>query len=939
MIPRPLRHELRRTHLLDRIERSEESLVLLIAPSGFGKTTLMAQYARQGGRRSAWLSLSPDDGDPAIFNTRFLHTLREEIPEAHLPDGPREFIDPRSCARALNALDDHVLLTLDHLHLAHVNTLRWLAEFVQDLHEGHRVLAAAPRRPDLPLPTAFMAEQTLLISGDQLRFTPQETQAYFERRGAYVPDLVETRGLSGWPAGLALLAANAHGTLSPLDLVRDLLSRLPSKVRAAFPEAATLEEWSETRARDAQLSLPDGWIEAAQDVGLPMTPVAPGRFVPLQAVMDVLREELGRTPERAAQLYRRAAEQAEARGEPLLALQHYERGGHALPAQTLATRLCSEYLWRIDYPSVLSTLEQLRRWQPLPPALNAALALALIRTDRVQEGESLAASLLEQELEPDALRALAHAAHRRGERQMQLHYAQLLTQHARTRSQRADAARLEVAALLRLGRPQEAAARADVLLDTSQALHPLEWAGTYFTLHTIYEELRDPVLSEQHLRSALDLYESMHSHQQIAVCLNDLAMLRAQAGALEEAQGLVGRALDLIGSSMPDLRVVYLETQGDVLLWNAEFGGAAQAYAQALEAARQRHLTPLITRIQLGHAHTLTQLGDFPAAQEALDDAAANLPPTDQPLRAALTFTRAVLAFAQGQLDEARTLWQEDASDSDLRRAYLALLDGQPSSVPLPAYLRRAHSVTLRGPAPPIKPAPAFPAAEGFTLHLQTCGSVQATLNGAPLHLPFSRAADLLAYLALQAQASRADIIRDLWDGSNDTRAVNYAKLTIRKLRAALEDHLPFNPLPFEKNLYALAPALTVHSDATLILDAEHSTDLDLLRRAVQAHAAPFMPALEGEWAEAFRERLQGAAQAAGLRLMARAELPEAVATARHLLHLDPLHEATYLALLDAYEQAGDTVGAQGTYREYARMLDRELAARPAAPLRERYAR
>ncbi|GGL10694.1 BTAD domain-containing putative transcriptional regulator [Deinococcus radiotolerans] len=945
MIPRPLRHELHRTHLLDRVDRSDETLILLVAPSGFGKTTLLAQCARQEDRRAAWLSLNADDRDPAVFNTRLLRALQTAFPDAQLPDGRPEFVDARACARALNALNDHVLLALDHLHLAHVNTLRWLAEFIQDLHEGHRVLAAAPRRPALPLPTAFMAERLLLISGDQLRFTPQETQLYFERRGLTPPNLTDTRGLSGWPAGLALLAADAHGTFSPLDLVRDLLQRLPEPVRSALPEAATLEEWSEAGARDAHLSLPSGWLQAVQDAGLPLTPTAPDRFVPLQAVRDVLREDLSRSPDRAAQLYHRAAEQAEARGEPLLALQHYERGGHAQPAQVLASRLCSEYLWRIDYPSVLSTLESLRRWQTLPPPLEAALALALIRTDRVQEGETLAATLLERTLEPDALRALAHAAHRRGDRHMQLHYAQLLAQHALTRSQRADAARLEVAALLRLGRPQDAAARAEVLLDTSQALHPLEWAGTYFTLHTVYEDLRDPALSEQHLRSALDLYESMHSHQQIAVCLNDLAILRGQAGAHDEAQQLVTRALHLIGDSMPDLRVVYLETQADLLLWNADFSGAEQAYAHALTAAQERHLAPLVTRIQLGRAHALTQLGAFADAHTALEGATANLPPTDQPLRATLNFMRGVLAFAQGHGEQAQTLWQDAPAEyQDLRQAYLGLSAAQPTPPPLPGHLRRAHSATLRPHTPTRASTPgatsnltSSPAAPPPTLHLHTCGPMHATLNGTPLHLPFSRAAELLAYLTLTGEASRAQIIRDLWDGSSETRVVNYAKLTIRKLRAALQDHLPFNPLPFEENLYALSPLLTVHSDAADILAAEHSTDPDLLRRAVHAHTAPFMPALEGEWAEATRERLQAATQTAGLRLIGHADLPEAISTARHLLRLDPLHEDTYLALLNAHERAGDPVGAQGTYREYERMLTREMGTHPPEALRARY--
>jgi LuxR family transcriptional regulator, maltose regulon positive regulatory protein len=55
VIPKPLRFELARPRLLARLEGAK--LVALVAPSGFGKTTLLAQHARTLGARAVWLEL------------------------------------------------------------------------------------------------------------------------------------------------------------------------------------------------------------------------------------------------------------------------------------------------------------------------------------------------------------------------------------------------------------------------------------------------------------------------------------------------------------------------------------------------------------------------------------------------------------------------------------------------------------------------------------------------------------------------------------------------------------------------------------------------------------------------------------------------------------------------------------------------------------------
>lgn len=55
-------------------------LTVLSAPAGYGKTTLLGQWARQEGLKVAWLSLQPDDNDPARFFKRLLAALQTVHP-------------------------------------------------------------------------------------------------------------------------------------------------------------------------------------------------------------------------------------------------------------------------------------------------------------------------------------------------------------------------------------------------------------------------------------------------------------------------------------------------------------------------------------------------------------------------------------------------------------------------------------------------------------------------------------------------------------------------------------------------------------------------------------------------------------------------------------------------------------------------------------------
>jgi LuxR family transcriptional regulator, maltose regulon positive regulatory protein len=67
-IPRPRPGSLDRPRLLERLTGGTAGeLTLICAPAGFGKTTLLGEWARRSRRPVAWLSLDAGDSDPTRF--------------------------------------------------------------------------------------------------------------------------------------------------------------------------------------------------------------------------------------------------------------------------------------------------------------------------------------------------------------------------------------------------------------------------------------------------------------------------------------------------------------------------------------------------------------------------------------------------------------------------------------------------------------------------------------------------------------------------------------------------------------------------------------------------------------------------------------------------------------------------------------------------------
>ena len=205
----------------------QRPLILIAAPAGFGKTTLLSTWFEQASLRSAWVSLDHDDDDLIRFWSYVfaalarVHPGSETIPMALL-QGPAPQQLPSIEAvltvwiNGLTAMSHEVALILDDYHLITAPPIHRSVTYLVD-HLPPRLHMVMATRADPPLPLARLRSRGHLteIRAADLRFTAEETTVFLTRTlglNLSSEDIaaLETR-TEGWIAGLRLAALLMQG--------------------------------------------------------------------------------------------------------------------------------------------------------------------------------------------------------------------------------------------------------------------------------------------------------------------------------------------------------------------------------------------------------------------------------------------------------------------------------------------------------------------------------------------------------------------------------------------------------------------------------------------------------------------------------------------------------------------------------------------------------
>ena len=371
-------------------------LILVGAPAGFGKTALLACWARRGDRPVAWLSLDAGDNDPARFWRHAVAALdrarpgiAERVGALLGPPAPASF--EGLVTALINELaappgQDELLLVLDDYHLIDAQQVHEpIAFLLEHLPPGVHLVLASRADPPLPLARLRAAGQLAELRADDLRFTAEEAAALLRETAGDVLPAAAVVALAarteGWAAGLQLAALSLQGQADPtgfvaafsgshryvLDYLTDeVLDGQTDQVREFLLETSVLERLSGGLC-DAVTGRTGGQVmlERVERANLFLVPLdeVRGWWRYHHLFADLLRARLQQQqqPGRAAALHRAAAAWCEEHGLADDAVRHALAAGD--PAW--AARLIERHFDEIFLSGERATLE---RWLGALPA-------------------------------------------------------------------------------------------------------------------------------------------------------------------------------------------------------------------------------------------------------------------------------------------------------------------------------------------------------------------------------------------------------------------------------------------------------------------------------------------------------------------------------------------------------------------------------------------
>ena len=258
----------RRSSLIERLARGDRCpVVSVVAPAGYGKTTLLSQWAERNGQSFAWVSVDEADNDPKVLLSYVAEALDAVEPisgqvfDALASPGssvPGSVV-PR-LGSAFSSMTSPVVLVLDDVHLLRNSECRAALSVLADHVPGGSRLALAGRA-EPPLRVARLRAEGKIteVGPGDLSLTSDETSSLLRNVDLTLAeeDVTELhKRTEGWPAGLYLAAlylreggsfasaANSFGGDDRLVsdyLESEFLARISRQQRAFLTRTAVLE--------------------------------------------------------------------------------------------------------------------------------------------------------------------------------------------------------------------------------------------------------------------------------------------------------------------------------------------------------------------------------------------------------------------------------------------------------------------------------------------------------------------------------------------------------------------------------------------------------------------------------------------------------------------------------------------------------------------------
>ncbi len=269
----PIRREwvIRRDLVDGLVASAGKPLVLIDAPVGYGKTTLMLQWKAVDPRPFVWVNLDRVDNDPARFWTYVLEAIRRAHPsvggwtEAVPPS--RDTLQHVHIPRLLNELgtspQPFVLVLDDYHHIKNAGCHELAIMLLDNLPETMQMVVSSRADPPLDIGRRRVGGAIFEVRAAQLRFSADDADTMMSQvlgrklTGEQVERLTDQT--EGWPAGLYLAAISLRDRPDADSFIQDfsgsnhhvadyltteILARLPDDVRQFLLRTSILDAFN-----------------------------------------------------------------------------------------------------------------------------------------------------------------------------------------------------------------------------------------------------------------------------------------------------------------------------------------------------------------------------------------------------------------------------------------------------------------------------------------------------------------------------------------------------------------------------------------------------------------------------------------------------------------------------------------------------------------------
>ena len=341
--------------MVDRLATARAQVVTVVAPPGYGKTTLLAQWAERLGARVAWVSCDDGDNDPVVLLSALavaldrIEPVDQTIFGVLASSGADITVVPRFVS-AIASMQLPVTIVLDHAEaITNKKCLNTIAELALRLPAGWQLALAS--RSAVPLPTARLRAHggIVEIGAEDLAMSPQEAFLLLEGADAALEaaDIHELlQRTEGWPAGLYIAALAIKSGTRHTDvgftftgddvfmgdyLRSELLDRVSPAEASFLTHASVLDRMCGSLC-DAVLDRKgsERVLEELERRNLLVVPLDRHRewYRYHHLLRDLLQSELRRRdPDLVQDLHYRAAAWYEANAMPEAAIEHAQAAG------------------------------------------------------------------------------------------------------------------------------------------------------------------------------------------------------------------------------------------------------------------------------------------------------------------------------------------------------------------------------------------------------------------------------------------------------------------------------------------------------------------------------------------------------------------------------------------------------------------------------------